>query len=32
MSSYITKPSQGKAFVNNIRSVAARNMAMVDQE
>ena len=32
MSSYITKPSQGKAFVNNIRSVAAKNMAMVDQE
>ena len=32
MSSYITKPSQGKAFVNNIRAVAARNMAMVDQE
>ena len=32
MSSYITKPSQGKAFVNNIRAVAARNMAMVDTE
>ena len=32
MSSYLTKPSQGKAFVNNIRTVAAKNMAMVDSE
>ena len=32
MSSYITKPSQGKAFVNNIRSVAAKNKDMVDSE
>ena len=32
MSSYITKPSQGKAFINNIRSVAAKNRDMVDQE
>ena len=32
MSSYITKPSQGKAFVNNIRSVAAKNREMVDSE
>ena len=32
MSSYITKPSQGKAFVNNIRQVAARNKDMVDSE
>tara|TARA_B110000285_G_C14809301_1_gene461205 strand:+ start:75 stop:698 length:624 start_codon:yes stop_codon:yes gene_type:complete len=32
MSSYITKPTQGKAFVNNIRSVAAKNKDMVDSE
>mmetsp|Transcript_29499 Transcript_29499/g.44831 ORF Transcript_29499/g.44831 Transcript_29499/m.44831 type:complete len:194 (-) Transcript_29499:48-629(-) len=32
MSSYITKPSQGKAFVNNIRSVASKNKDMVDSE
>ena len=32
MSSYITKPSQGKAFINNIRSVAAKNREMIDQE
>ena len=32
MSSYITKPSQGKAFINNIRSIAARNREMVDNE
>ena len=32
MSSYITKPTQGKAFINNIRSVAARNREMVDNE
>lgn len=32
MTSYITKPSQGKAFINNIRTVAAKNKDMVDQE
>ena len=32
MSSYLTKPTQGKAFVNNIRSVAAKNKAIVDAE
>ena len=32
MSSYITKPTQGKAFFNNIRSVAAKNKDMVDSE
>ena len=32
MSSFITKPTQGKAFINNIRSVAAKNKDMVDNE
>ena len=32
MSSYITKPSQGKAFINNIRTVAAKNKDMIDNE
>ena len=32
MSSYITKPSQGKAFANNIRSVAAKNKDMMANE
>ena len=32
MSSYLTKPSQGKAYINNIRAVAAKNKDMVDSE
>jgi hypothetical protein len=32
MSSYITKPTQGKAFINNIRAVAAKNKELVDSE
>ena len=32
MSSYITKPAQGKAFANNIRSIAAKNKDLVDSE
>ena len=32
MTSYITKPAQGKAFINNIRTVAAKNKDMVDSE
>ena len=32
MSSYITKPSQGKAYSNNIRSVAAQNKDKIENE
>jgi len=32
MSSYISKPSSGKPFANNIRSISARNKEMIDSE